>query len=99
MTMPPDLDRGQLEKLDQGSLIELILAMQQLGDRRAVNVLVEHLNGCGSTSLCLCILQALSKLGDGRAIPAVRDCLKHPNQHVREWANITLTQLEVKLAA
>ena len=41
MTMPPDLDRRQLEKLDQGSLIELILAMQQqLAEQR---VLIQEL--------------------------------------------------------
>ena len=41
MTMPPDLDRRQLQRLDQGSLIELILAMQQqLAEQR---VLIQEL--------------------------------------------------------
>lgn len=76
----------------------MILALQQLGDRRAVWVLIEQLNLCGSTSICLCIIQALGKLGDSKAIPAIESCLNHGNLHVREWAARTLQQLKAKTA-
>jgi HEAT repeat protein len=77
----------------------MILAMQQLGDRRAVWVLIEQLSQCSSTSICLCIIQALGKLGDPKAIPAIRGCLNHGNQYVREWAVVTLNQLKLKTSA
>jgi HEAT repeat protein len=73
----------------------MILVLQRLGDRRAVMVLIEQLSSSTSSSIRMCIIQTLGKLGDPAAIPAVRARLNDSNQHVREWAAFTLKQLEM----
>jgi HEAT repeat protein len=64
----------------------IILALQRLGDRRAVTLLIDQLSQTESSTIRTALVQTLGKLGDPRAIPALRACLDDENHHVREWS-------------
>jgi HEAT repeat protein len=64
----------------------IILALQRLGDRRAVTLLIDQLRQAESPTIRTALVQTLGKLGDPRAIPALRAALHDENHHVREWA-------------
>ncbi len=64
----------------------IILTLQRLGDRRAVTLLIDQLSQTPSPTIRTALVQTLGKLGDLRAIPALRACLDDENHHVREWS-------------
>ncbi len=72
----------------------IIKALQLLGDSRAVPCLVEQLGQAVSPVIRTALVQALGKLGDPSAIPAIRACLDDEDHHVREWSSVVLKQLE-----
>lgn len=71
----------------------IVLALQRLGDERAVPTLLDQLTAAESSTIRSGIIQTLGKLGDPRAIPAIRDCLDDENHHVRDWSAAALEQL------
>jgi HEAT repeat protein len=64
----------------------IIHALQHLGDRRAVPLLIDQLHQAESPTIRTALVQTLGKLGDPRAIPALRAALHDENHHVREWS-------------
>lgn len=71
----------------------IVLALQRLGDCRAVEPLIEYLARVESSTLRCGVIQTLGKLGDKRAIPAVKMWVDDSDHHVREWAATALKQL------
>lgn len=72
----------------------IILALQDLADKRAVHLLIEQLDQVESPTIRTAIIKTLGELGDPSAIEAIRPYEADSNHHVREWTAVALTQLE-----
>lgn len=71
----------------------IVVALRQLGDRRAAPLLIAQLPGVSSPTIRCAMIQTLGWLGDRAAIPAIRACEDDSNHHVREWAAVALAEL------
>ena len=71
----------------------MVLAMQELQDRRAVPALIRQLNEVESPTMRYAIIQTLGVLGDPQAIPAILAHENDADHHVREWVAVALRQL------
>lgn len=72
----------------------ILLAIQRLGDVRAVAPLVKLLSEADTPLLRTAVIKILGELGDPSAAPMIRSFADDPDHHVRDWVRIVLAKFD-----
>jgi bilin biosynthesis protein len=95
-TLGPDILDTFLAALDGCHLmvrLKIVAFLEKLGDRRAVEPLIDLLRSAESPVVIYTVIQALGAIGDPRAVAVLEAYAEHENHHVRERTRIALLRL------